>query len=159
MTGAAEAMMLLVGQEYERSRFPPIDAWTVDGLRHEQKLKFELQAVGLLRIDSDGSCRLTSAGKDWIMWRRRPDPAPPLDPGSPMSRAAEWMMNRLALAYQQAGHPPRETWLFPSVGHDPVYGELRSRGLLESQGAAGPQATSWRLTEEGLRWVTARVQV
>ncbi len=47
MNLAAEHMMQLVGQEYEKSRFPSIDTWTIDGLLHEQKLKFELQAVGL----------------------------------------------------------------------------------------------------------------
>jgi hypothetical protein len=82
LTAHAEDMMRLVGDEYEKSRFPPIGDWTIDGLSHEQKLKFELQAVGLLTIAPDGSCRLTAAGKDWIMWHRRP--------GAPLHAAHAW---------------------------------------------------------------------
>lgn len=158
MSAAAEHMMLFVGKAYEESRFPPIEAWTIDGLLHEQKLKFELQAVGLLDVRPDGSCRLTSAGKDWIMWRRLPDPAPSPSADEPMSRAAEWMMNRLALSYQQARYPPHATWTFPAQNGDPVMNELRARALIEAYGATGPQSTTWRFTDAGQRWAMAHVQ-
>jgi hypothetical protein len=72
MSADAVQMMEFVGGEFEKSRFPPIETWTVAGLLHEVKLKYELQAVGLLTVSDDGSCRLTATGKDWIMWHRRP---------------------------------------------------------------------------------------
>jgi hypothetical protein len=48
MSSAAMQMTQLIGEEYEKSRFPRIEEWTIDGLFHEQNLKFELHAVGLL---------------------------------------------------------------------------------------------------------------
>jgi hypothetical protein len=72
MSADAVQMMEFVGGEYEKSRFPPVETWTIAGLLHEVKLKYELQAVGLLTVSDDGSCRLTATGKDWIMWRRKP---------------------------------------------------------------------------------------
>jgi hypothetical protein len=113
----------------------------------------------LLEVRADGSCRLTRAGKDWIMWRRSPDPAPPPQAEARMSRPAEWMMNRLALAYQQARYPPHATWTFPAQNGDPVFAELRARGLIETHGSVGPQSTSWRFTDAGQRWVMAHVQI
>jgi len=45
MSADAVQMMEFVGGEFEKSRFPPIETWTVAGLLHEVKLKYELQAV------------------------------------------------------------------------------------------------------------------
>ena len=159
MTAAAEQMMRLVGDEYEKSRFPPIEGWRIGGLRHEQKVKFELQAVGLLAIRPDGSCSLTAAGKEWIMWHRQPNSAPGPQSDPAMSRAADWAINRLVLEYQRVGYPPRETWTFNAPTNDPTLGELRARGLLEPVGPAGLSETAWRFTHAGQQWVMAHVQV
>jgi hypothetical protein len=85
-------MMQLIGEEYEKGRFPRIETWTIDGLFHEQKLKFELSAVGLLTFRPDAACLLTSVGKDWIMWHRQPDPRNDPETNPFVRQAADWRM-------------------------------------------------------------------
>ncbi|MGH7294948.1 MAG: hypothetical protein ACRELB_08445, partial [Polyangiaceae bacterium] len=180
MTADAQQMMGLVGDEYEKARFPRIEDWTIDGLLHEQKLKFELQAVGLLAIHPDGSCGLTATGKDWIMWRRRTDgPAKPLMYGgnpvpgfgdaSPliggrevrgveqageadiMSRVAKAAMSGVMNAYERDGFPEQKVYTFP---YPPAADELRALGFFKEVGRDS-MLVYMELTGEGRRWIMA----
>lgn len=66
---------------------------------------------------------------------------------APLSRAAEWMLNRLALDYRQADYPPE--WTYP-LKRNPTAAELAAHGLIKELGTtASAGYTLWCFTEKG----------
>jgi hypothetical protein len=87
--------------------------------------------------------------------------APPLpSPGGlpeNMGRAATWMMNRLALDYQQAQFPPLEQWPL-ALNRDATVAEVVAHGLIKPLGKSALGRATWCFTEKGRQWIMAHIQ-
>jgi hypothetical protein len=113
-----------------------------------------------LIIRADGSCGLSPEGKDWIMWRRRPDA--PASPGQEarvgqagetdiMSRVARAAMSGVMNAFEREGFPERKVYSFP---YPPAADELRALGFFREVGRDST-LVHMELTDEGRRWIMA----